>query len=35
LGITPVVLPDASHWRNPEQREQHLAGRRLAMGEAT
>jgi adenylate cyclase len=33
--ITPVVLPDASHWRNPEQRELYLAGLRLAMGEET
>ena len=31
--ITPVVLPDASHWRNPEQRELYLSGLRLAMGE--
>ena len=33
--ITPVMLPDASHWRNPEQRELYLSGLRLAMGEAT
>jgi adenylate cyclase len=33
--ITPVVLPDASHWRNPEQRELYLSGLRLAAGEAT
>jgi TolB-like protein/class 3 adenylate cyclase len=33
--ITPVVLPDASHWRNPEQRELYLSGLRLAMGEET
>jgi tetratricopeptide (TPR) repeat protein len=33
--ITPVLLPDASHWRNPEQRERYLSGLRLAMEEAT
>jgi adenylate cyclase len=33
--ITPVVLPDASHWRDPEQRELYLSGLRLAIGEET
>ncbi len=33
--ITPVVLPSATHWRDPEQRELYLAGLRLAMGGAT
>jgi adenylate cyclase len=33
--ITPVVLPDASHWRNLEQRELYLSGLRRAMGEIT
>ena len=32
--ITPVVVPDASHWRNPEHRELYLSGLRLAAGEA-
>ena len=30
--ITPVLVPDASHWRNPEQRELYLSGLRLAVG---
>ena len=30
-GLTPVVLPKADHWRNPEQREFYLSGLRLAM----
>jgi hypothetical protein len=34
-AITPVVLPDATHWRNPEYRELYLSGLRLAAGEAT
>ncbi len=33
--ITPVVLPDAPHWRNPAQRELYLSGLRLAMGKAS
>jgi adenylate cyclase len=33
--ITPVMVPDASHWRNPEQRELFLSGLRLAAGEVT
>jgi len=32
-GITPVVVPPASHWRNLEQRELYLSGLRLAAGE--
>jgi adenylate cyclase len=34
-AITPVVIPDASFLRNPEQRELYLSGLRLAAGEAT
>ena len=34
-AITPVVIPDAMHWRNPEHRELLLSGLRLAEGEAT
>jgi tetratricopeptide (TPR) repeat protein len=34
-ALTPVVVPSADHWRNPEQREFYLAGLRLAAGEAT
>ena len=30
-GLTPVVLPSADNWRNPEQREFYLSGLRLAM----
>jgi adenylate cyclase len=33
-SITPSVLPDASHWRDAEQREFYLSGLRLAIGEA-
>jgi adenylate cyclase len=33
--ITPVVLPDASHWRDPGQRELYLSGLRLAAGKVT
>ena len=32
--ITPVVIPDASYLRSPEQRELFLSGLRLAAGEA-
>jgi adenylate cyclase len=32
--ITPVVIPNADHWRNPEHREFYLQGLRLAAGEA-
>jgi tetratricopeptide (TPR) repeat protein len=34
-AITPLVVPDARHWRNPEHRELYLSGLRLAAGEAT
>ena len=34
-AITPVVVPDATHWRNPEHRELFLSGLRLAAGEET
>jgi TolB-like protein len=30
-ALTPVVLPMADHWRDPEQREFFLSGLRLAM----
>jgi TolB-like protein len=33
-ALTPVVLPSADHWRDPEQREFYLSGLRLAMSEA-
>jgi TolB-like protein/class 3 adenylate cyclase len=32
--ITPIIIPSAEHWRNPEQREFYLEGLRLAAGEA-
>jgi adenylate cyclase len=32
-ALTPVVLPTADHWRDPEQREFYLSGLRLAMSE--
>jgi adenylate cyclase len=34
-AITPVVIPDASHFRNAAQRELFLSGLRLAAGEET
>ena len=34
-AVTPVVVPNAMHWRNPEHRELFLSGLRLAAGEAT
>jgi adenylate cyclase len=34
-AITPVVIPDASRFRNPEHRELFLSGLRLAAGEDT
>ena len=33
-AITPHVMPEISHWRNPEHRELYLSGLRLAAGEA-
>jgi TolB-like protein len=30
-ALTPVVLPKADHWRDPEQREFYLSGLRLAI----
>ncbi len=33
-ALTPVVLPSADHWRDPDQREFYLSGLRLAMSEA-
>jgi pentatricopeptide repeat protein len=32
-AITPVVIPDASQFRNPEHRELLLSGLRMAAGE--
>ena len=32
-ALTPVVLPKADHWRDPEHREFYLSGLRLAMSE--
>ena len=32
--ITPLVMPTAAHWRNPEHRGLFLSGLRLAVGEA-
>jgi hypothetical protein len=32
--ITPIVVPNATQWRNPQHRELFLSGRRLAAGEA-
>jgi len=34
-AITHVVVPNASHTRNPEHRELYLSGLRLAAGEET
>ena len=31
-AITAIVIPDARHWRIPEQRELYLAGLHLAAG---
>jgi TolB-like protein len=33
--LTEVVVPHATHWRNPEHRELYLKGLRLAAGEMT
>jgi adenylate cyclase len=33
-AITPVIVPDATHFRNPEHRDLYLSGLRLAAGEA-
>jgi TolB-like protein/class 3 adenylate cyclase len=32
-AITSVIIPDVSHFRNPEHRELYLSGLRLAIGE--
>jgi adenylate cyclase len=35
-AVTPLIVPkDALQWRNPEYRERHLSGLRLAAGEKT
>jgi adenylate cyclase len=31
-ALTPLVVPTAEHWRNPQQRELYLSGLRLAAG---
>jgi pentatricopeptide repeat protein len=33
-NLTNVVVPSATNWRNPDQRELYLSGLRLAVGEA-
>jgi hypothetical protein len=33
--ISPVVVPELNHFRNPEHRERFLSGLRLAAREAT
>jgi adenylate cyclase len=33
--ITPLIIPDATHWRKAEHRELFLSGLRLAAGETT
>ena len=33
-ALTPLVVPSADHWRDPEQREFFLSGLRLAADEA-
>lgn len=33
-NITSVMMPDVTHFRNPEHRELFLSGLRLAVGEA-
>ena len=34
-AITSVIVPNATHWRNPDHRELFLSGLRLAAGEAS
>jgi hypothetical protein len=34
-SITPLIVPNATHWRNPDYRELYLSGLRLAAGETT
>jgi adenylate cyclase len=34
-NMTSVVIPSATHWRDPQQREFYLEGLRLAAGERT
>jgi TolB-like protein len=34
-ALTPVVVPAATHWREPEQRELYMSGLRLAIAEET
>ena len=31
-ALTPLVVPTAEHWRDPQQRELYLSGLRLAAG---
>jgi adenylate cyclase len=32
-SITPIIVPDAAHWRKPEHRELFLSGLRVAARE--
>ena len=32
-AITSVIVANAAHWRDPEQRELYLSGLRLAIGD--
>jgi len=32
-AVTPLIVPDTAHMRNPDHRELFLSGLRLAMGE--
>lgn len=34
-AITPLIVPNATHWRKPEHRELYPSGLRLAAGETT
>jgi hypothetical protein len=34
-ALTPVIVPDATHWRDLRLRELYLSGLRLAAGETT
>jgi pentatricopeptide repeat protein len=33
-AITPVIVPEGTHWRDPAHRELYLSGLQLAAGEA-
>jgi hypothetical protein len=34
-AMTPAMVPHATYWRNPEDRQLYLQGLRLAAGEMT